>query len=287
MSSPPAIRDIALSALAPLIWGSTYWVTVAFLPADRPFTAAVLRCLPAGILLLLFARHLPARGEWGRLTLLAFFNIAWFQGMLFVSAYRLPGGVAAILTATQVLMVLALGWLLGKQAPSRLAWGSALVGIAGVALLMLSPEAAFDGIGIAAALAGAAAVALGLHFSKHWPIRLPVLAFTGWQLLLGGAMLLPMAILTEPLPQQLTWRNIGGYLYLCLFGSVLAYLLFFRGLRRLPSALVASLGLLSPVCAFVLGWLLLGQTLDGKGILGFVLILVAITGVQRATRSSN
>lgn len=287
MSSSPPTRDIALSALAPLIWGSTYWVTVAFLPADRPFTAAVLRCLPAGILLLLFARHLPARGEWPRLALLAFFNIAWFQGMLFVSAYRLPGGVAAILTATQVLMVLALGWLLGKQAPSRLAWISAIVGIAGVALLVHSPKAAFDGLGIAAALTGAAAVALGLHFSKHWPIRLPVLAFTGWQLLLGGTMLLPVALLTEPLPQQLSWQNIGGYLYLCLFSSVLAYLLFFRGLRRLPAAVVASLGLLSPVCAFVLGWLLLGQTLDGKGILGFVLILVAIIGVQRATRSSD
>ena len=143
------------------------------------------------------------------------------------------------------------------------------------------------GLGIAAALTGAAAVALGLYFSKHWQSTLPVLAFTGWQLLLGGAMLLPVALLTEPLPQQLTWQNIGGYLYLCLFGSVLAYLLFFRGLRRLPAAVVASLGLLSPVCAFVLGWLLLGQTLDGKGILGFVLILAAIIGVQRATRSSG
>lgn len=284
---PAPTRDIALSALAPLIWGSTYWVTVAFLPADRPFTAAVLRCLPAGVLLLLFARHLPARGEWPRLILLAFFNISLFQGMLFVSAYRLPGGVAAILTATQVLMVLALGWLVGKQTPSRLAWGSAAAGVAGVALLMLSPEAAFDGIGITAALAGAAAVALGLYFSKHWQSTLPVLAFTGWQLLLGGAMLLPVAMLTERLPQELTWQNIGGYLYLCLFGSVLAYLLFFRGLRRLPSALVASLGLLSPVCAFMLDWLLLGQTLDSKGMLGFILILAAIIGVQKATRNSD
>lgn len=279
-------RDAALSALAPLIWGSTYWVTTTFLPPDRPFTAAVLRCLPAGMLLLLWARHRPARGEWLRLGLLALFNIALFQGMLFVSAYRLPGGVAAILTSTQVLMVLALGWLLGRHTPARLAWIAAATGVLGVALLMLSPDAALDGIGIAAALTGAAAAASGIHLSKYGQTRLPLLAFTGWQLLLGGMMLLPVAMLTETLPEQITWRHVGGYLYLCLFGSVLAYVLFFRGLRRLPPALVASLGLLSPVCAFVLGWLLLDQYLDARGLAGFVLVLASIIGVQRATRAS-
>lgn len=51
------IMVILATALAPLIWGSTYLVTTEFLPPDRPFTAALLRVLPAGLLLLAWTRE--------------------------------------------------------------------------------------------------------------------------------------------------------------------------------------------------------------------------------------
>lgn len=66
---------LLLTALAPAIWGSTYIVTTELLPPDRPFSAAFLRTLPVGLLLVLLTRHLPARGEWGRLMVLAALNI--------------------------------------------------------------------------------------------------------------------------------------------------------------------------------------------------------------------
>lgn len=276
--------DILLTALAPLIWGSTYLVTTEFLPPDRPFTAAVIRCLPAGMLLLLWTRRLPRRDEWGRTALLSFFNIGLFQSLLFVSAYRLPGGIAAILTATQVLMVLLFAWLIGREHVRMQAWIAAAVGVLGVALLVLSPDAAFDTVGVLAALLGAASMAAGLFFSKHWKSSLPVLAFTGWQLLLGGLMMLPVALWTEPLPETISLGNVAGYLYLCLIGSVLTYALFFRGLQRLPSPVVSVLGLLSPVCAFLLGWVFLDQAMDARSMLGFMLVLGSIYGVQRFTQ---
>lgn len=269
------------TALAPLVWGSTYLVTTEFLPPDRPLIAAVLRCLPAGVLLLLFTRQLPARGQWGRMALLGFLNIGFFQAMLFVAAYRLPGGVAAILMATQVLMVLCLTAWVDKADVSRGAWLAAALGVLGVALIVFSPQADFDAWGVAAALAGAASMALGLFFSKRWQSSLPVLAFTGWQLLIGGLCLLPAALWLETWPATLSARNVGGYLYLCLVGAVLAYVLFFWGVRKLPPAVVSSLGLLSPLCAFVLGWIFLGQGMNGRALLGFVLVLLSIYGVQR------
>ena len=133
-----------------------------------------------------------------------------------------------------------------------------------------------------AALAGAAAMALGVYLSKHRRTSLPVLAFTGWQLFIGGLCLLPVALLAEPPLEALSAANIGGYLYLCLFGAVLAYVLWFDGIAKLSPAAVSSLGLLSPVCAFVLGWLFLGQGMDVKSLAGFVLVLASIFGVQRA-----
>lgn len=273
---------IFTTACAPLIWGSTYLVTTEFLPPDRPLTAALLRVLPAGLLLLMYARVLPRRSEWGTVILLGILNIGFFQAMLFVAAYRLPGGLAAVLSSTQTLMVLLLTWLIGKTMPPKAAWLWAAAGVAGIALMVLSPQARYDAWGIAAALSGAASMSLGVYLSKHRKTSLPVLAFAGWQLLVGGLCLLPAALLAEPPLPALTLANIGGYLYLCLFGAVLAYVLFFSGLARLSPAVVSSLGLLSPVCAFALGWLFLGQGMDGKSLLGFALALLSIDGVQRA-----
>ena len=195
---------------------------------------------------------------------------------------RLPGGLAAVLSSTQTLMVLVFTWLIGKTMPPKAAWAWSAAGVLGIALLVLSPQARYDGTGIFAALSGAAAMALGVYLSKHRRTSLPVLAFTGWQLFIGGLCLLPVALLAEPPLESLSPANIDGYLYLCLFGAVFAYVLFFRGIAKLSPAAVSSLGLLSPVSAFILGWLFLGQGIDAKSLAGFTLVLVSIFGVQRA-----
>lgn len=281
---PNRTATIFTTAIAPLIWGSTYLVTTEFLPPNRPFTAALIRVLPAGLLLLAWTRRIPKRGEWPTVVLLGFLNIGFFQAMLFVAAYRLPGGLAAVLSSTQTLMVLVFTWLIDKTMPPKAAWAWSATGVLGIAVLVLSPSARYDGAGILAALSGAAAMALGVYLSKHKKTSLPVLAFTGWQLFIGGVFLLPVALLAEPPLESLSPANIGGYLYLCLFGAVFAYVLFFNGIVKLSPAAVSSLGLLSPVSAFVLGWLFLGQGMDAKSLSGFALVLVSIFGVQKAMR---
>ena len=282
MTSRAAI--LLSTAIAPLIWGSTYLVTTEFLPPNRPFTAALIRVLPAGLLLLAWTRRIPKRNEWPTVVLLGFLNIGFFQAMLFVAAYRLPGGLAAVLSSTQTLMVLVFTWLIDKTMPPKAAWAWSATGVLGIAMLVLSPSARYDDTGILAALSGAAAMALGVYLSKHKKTSLPVLAFTGWQLFIGGVFLLPVALLAEPPLESLSPANIGGYLYLCLFGAVFAYVLFFNGIVKLSPAAVSSLGLLSPVSAFVLGWLFLGQGMDAKSLAGFALVLVSIFGVQKAVR---
>lgn len=147
--------DILLTALAPAVWGSTYLVTTEALPAGYPVTLAALRALPAGLLLLVLTRCVPPRAWLGRSFLLGGFNFALFWVLLFIAAYRLPGGVAATLGALQAMIVLfmARGWL---GTPTRTgAVAAAAVGVVGVALLLIGPEAALDPIGVAAGLGGA------------------------------------------------------------------------------------------------------------------------------------
>lgn len=112
--------DVLITALAPAIWGSTYIVTTEILPPDRPFTAALLRALPAGLLLVLYSRYLPRPSEWPRLLVLAALNIGFFQALLFVAAYRLPGGLAAVVRAIQPLLVM--GWCGRWMVKGRRLW---------------------------------------------------------------------------------------------------------------------------------------------------------------------
>lgn len=283
----PAWGDIFLTALAPAIWGSTYIVTSQLLPPDRPFTAALIRVLPAGLLLVLFMRRLPASKAWARLVIISALNIGAFQALLFVAAYRLPGGLAAVLGAIQPLLVMALAWGLDRQPPVRMAWIAGVAGVMGMAVLLVAPGTAWDAVGIAAALAGAACMAAGTFLTRRWRLDLPVLALTGWQLLLGGLMLAPVAWLVDaPLP-PLSATQILAYAYLCIAGALLAYALWFRGIVRLPSVAVSSLGLLSPLTAVVLGWVLLGQKMTGTSLVGLIMVLGSVLAVQWAMASKR
>lgn len=276
--------DVLLTAIAPALWGSTYLVTTQILPPDRPFTAAVLRAVPAGLALILLCRRLPVPEQWGRLALLSALNIGVFQALLFVAAYRLPGGLAAVVGAIQPLLVLALVWGVDRLRPTPLALAGGVAGVVGMAVLLVSPGARWDAIGITAALAGAACMAAGTYLSRRWRLGLPVLALTGWQLLLGGLMVVPVAALADPPLPALTLSQAAGYAYLSGAGALLAYALWFRGIARLPSAAVSSLGLLSPLTAVVLGWVVLGQAVPPVGLFGMVLVLGGILAVQRGAR---
>jgi len=282
---PSPWLDALTTALGPVIWGSTYIVTTELLPPGRPFTAALLRTLPAGLLLVLWCRRWPAWGDWvgwRRLLVLAALNIGVFQALLFVAAYRLPGGVAAVVGAIGPLVVMGLAWALDHRRPPALALAAGAAGVLGMAALLLSPGARWNLVGVAAALAGTVCMAAGTFWSRRWKPDLPVLAFTGWQLLAGGVMLAPVAWLADPPLPALTAANVAGYVYLSLAGALVAYALWFRGVARLPSVAVSSLGLLSPVTAVVLGWALLGQAMTGVALAGMLVVLGSILAVQWA-----
>lgn len=284
--SPLAIT--ALGAVAPVVWGTTYAVTTELLPPGRPMTAAVLRAIPAGLLLLAVTRTWPR--QWGRLLILALLNIGAFFPLLFVAAYRLPGGLAAVVGAGQpFIAAVATRMLFHQRTPARqLAW--AAVAVAGVAMTMLSGTLVLDPLGVAAAIAGTTSMALGITLTRVWgPTEgLTGLASTGWQLLLGGLMILPLLPLVDRGPMIVTAGAVLGYAWLSLVGGALAYALWFHAARQLPATSTALLGPLSPVTAALLGWALLGESMTVVQTLGFLLALAAsILGQQRGSTSRN
>jgi len=273
---------ILLTAIAPALWGTTYIVTTELLPADRPFIAAFLRLLPAGIILVLISRHLPQRHEWLHIIILAILNFAIFHVLLFVAAYRLPGGLAAVVGAIQPLMMMFLIWFVDNRKPAHLALGASIVGVIGMAALLLSPSSTWDLVGILAATTGAMLMTSGVFLARRWRTDMPLLAFTGWQLLIAGIMLAPLAWLIDPPLLSLTSNNILGYGYLSFFGTTLAYVLWFNGIAKLSPVAVSSLGLLSPISAVIIGWLVLGQSITGTALIGLIAVLASVLTVQWA-----
>lgn len=276
--------DICLTAAAPLIWGSTYLVTTEFLPPDIPLLSAALRTLPIGLLMLICLRQIPAKGWWGKIFLLGMLNIGVFQALLFVAAYRLPGGVAATIGAIQPLVVVLLGWAWFQAHTTILNWIAALCGLAGVAMLVLGPEAALDLKGVAAAAAGAFSMACGTLLTKKWLPPAGAMVLTSWQLTAGGLFLLPLALIFEPTPNHFSLLNIAGYLWLGIVGTGLTYVFWLRGVLKMPAAAVTALSLLSPLSATVLGALVLQQKLAAVQTVGMVAVLLSVWLGQRPIR---
>ncbi|MFD9691573.1 EamA family transporter [Kitasatospora sp. NPDC059088] len=277
------------TALAPAVWGTTYLVTTELLPPHRPLLAAVIRCLPAGLLLIALTRTLPKGDWWWRALVLGALNIGAFQALLFIAAYRLPGGIAATVGAVQPLVTAGLSAaLLGDRLTLRTVL-SGIAGVAGVSLLVLRAGARLDAAGVAAALGGAVVMAFGVVFSKRWVSPAPLLATTGWQLTAGGLLLVPATLLSEGAPPtHYTADNLLGYAYLCLIGAALTYAVWFRGLRSLPPTSLSFLSLLSPVVATLAGWLVLGQDLSPLQALGALVVLgsLIVAQTQRPHRAA-
>jgi probable blue pigment (indigoidine) exporter len=236
------------------------------------------------VILIILLRQLPSGAWWWKVFILGGLNFTIFFSMLFVTAYRLPGGVAATVGAIQPLVVIILSrFVLG--APLKIvSIVAAIAGVAGVALLVLTPKAALDPIGIAAGLFGAAAMAVGIVLTRLWRPPVSALTFTAWQLTAGGLLLVPLALGFEPPLPALTFANIAALAFLAVIGGALAYMLWFRGIAILGANTASPLSLLSPVVAVLVGWLALHQTLSLPQTFGILIVLASVWAGQRSQR---
>lgn len=268
--------DVLVTAIAPVAWGSTYFVTRHWLPADTPLTGSAIRALPAGLVLLAIARSRPHGSWWWRTAVISALTIGGFFWLIYIAGRRLPSGVAATLMASSAVAVLVMARaILGERAPLRKYLGG-LAGIAGVVLLVGGAVDGLDPIGVAASLVAMASSSLGFVLTKKWQPPVPPLTFAAWQLTAGGAMLLPVALLVEGPPRALDTTQISAFAYLVLIATALAYVAWFHGLRHLSAGTVGLIGLLNPLAGTLLGVLAAGERLTVVQVVGGVVILLGV-----------
>ncbi len=265
-----------VTAVAPVAWGSTYYVTQRFLPADYPLYGAAIRALPAGLLLLAVCRQLPRGSWWWRSLVLGTLNMGAFFALVYLAAQTLPTSVASTVMATSPVAMMLAAWAVLAERPRLLALAGAGAGIAGVCLMVLTRGVAIDGLGVLASVSAMTMSAVGYVLAKKWGGQVDLLASTSWQLIAGGTMLVPVAVAVEGAPPALPGPAVAAFGYVTVVATALAFAAWFAGLRQLSAGTVGLIGLLNPVTGVLLGTTLAAEVLTTQQLAGIFLVLAGI-----------
>ncbi len=306
-----------LILLCTIIWGSAF--VAQKLGADHfgPFAISCYRNLLAGFFLWgalglrrQFARRVRSEfggslleSPWKRTEILggAASGVVLFVAMLAqqLGIERTTPGVSAFLTANYVLIVPVLAWIVGKGRPGVgvvTGVGLALVGTYFISISTSTPAAATAPLSIGAGelwtLGCAVLFAVQIMVVDHFAPGSDMLRFSMVQMFVAGLVALPFVFLPSELARA-SWqgfvKGVPALVYLGVFSSGIAYTLQNLGQARTPPALAAILMSMESVFGAFFGWLLLGDVLSLRQIVGCLLVLSAVILSQllSARRTKN
>jgi probable blue pigment (indigoidine) exporter len=277
----PRLRDRSgpwalLAAVAPIAWGTTYFVTRHYLPDEYPVYGALIRALPAGILLLAVGRRMPHGSWWWKSVVLGILNMGAFFVLVYLAAQLLPTSIASTVMAAAPVMMMLFAWALLRARPRVVQVLAAGIGILGVALLLLTGTRAVDAGGVAASVAALVLSSFGYVLAKKWSADVDAVSLTAWQLIAAGLVLAPVAMIVEGPPPAIDATSWLAYGYVSVVGTAVAFVAWFAGLRHLGAGTVGLIGLLNPVTGVVLGTLAAGELLTIRQALGVLVILAGV-----------
>jgi drug/metabolite transporter (DMT)-like permease len=276
-----------------VFWGTTYLAIRVGLETLPPTLFGGLRFLLAGTALLAFVvwrgERLPRGREWLNLALVGVLLLGIGNGVVVWAEQWISSGMTALLISTSPFWVVAAERVGrgGERAGASILFGM-LMGFAGMALLA-GPElfgAHLDArflLGFVLLQAGCASWSGGSVFAKRHPTEVAPLVSAAVQMLAGGAALtLVGSAKGEWGALDFNARTLGAFLYLVVFGSLVAYTAYTYAIRKLPLSLVSTYSYVNPVIAVLLGWLVLGEPLGLRVLLGMCVILCGVAVVKGA-----
>lgn len=293
MSRPrPALIAAAFAAVW-IIWGSTYLAIRVVLETLPPFLTAGIRFLIAGAVLYALARWRgaarPSRIHWRSALILGGLLFLGGNGAVMWAETRIPSGPAALMIATEPLMI---ALLMGAVPGRKLAAGLAL-GLAGVAVLIGPDALAGAGavpVAVAAVLtagclcwAGGSLLGRTLPQPESSPLAAAMTMLGGGAfLLLAGAWHGDFAALH---PAAVSLRSLAAAAYLVVFGSLVAFTAYGFLVRHVAPSRVATYAYVNPVVAVLLGAWLGGETLSSRVLWATLLIIPAVVMITLAEKS--
>src|ERR1700732_3582164 len=274
-------RDWSLLGLLSVLWGGSFFFNGVARRELPPLTVVLLRVALAAVIMLPALRVYRIRFPVGLSGWMPFFAIALLNNVLpfsliVIGQTYIPSGLASILNATTPLFTVLVMAAAGdeKLQPRRVA--GVVTGLIGVIILHGQDPGiqAGEGIGILLCLAAAFSYGLAALYARRKLSNSPPLATATFQLLASSLMMTIIAAVFErpwqlPVPGATTWLAMMG---LAGLSTALAYIVFFQVLRRSGSTNVMLVTLLVPVTAILLGYLVLGESISLREIIGALVI---------------
>jgi drug/metabolite transporter (DMT)-like permease len=259
------LSPLLLACLAAtwLIWGSTYLAIKFALTSFPPFYQMGSRFLVAGALLLVWMRFrgraLPTLIEWRNALIIGTLLLVSGMGLTAYSEQTVASGLIVAYIAIIPIVVTAMNLPFGIK-PNRLELCGMLVGVAGVLMLIRGEAFTASPTGLAAITIACVSWSLGSVLSPRLPLAPGAMGFAS-EMLCGSALLMVLAAAVgerpEWPPQPLAaW----SWVYLVVFGSLLAFNAYMILLGRVSAALASSYTFVNPVIAMALGIWLGGET---------------------------
>lgn len=289
-SSHPAKWKVLLAfAVIYFVWGSTFLAIRVGVREVPPFLLASMRFLVAGLALYLWLRAngtpSPTKHEWGSATLLAILIFVLDYGLLFWAEQKVPSGIAAVMMATiPAFMAVADILILKSQRLSgKLALGL-IGGIAGVAVLVSHSanfgDAPIDPIGATALMISSISWSIASALTRKLPLPATKAMSSGAQMLAGGVLLMITAgALGEFRGFHLQAVSAKAWLslaYLIVAGSIVGFTAYVWLLHHESPTKVGTYAYVNPIVAVIVGYLLGGESIGPRTILGTLLVLASI-----------
>ena len=285
-----------------LIWGSTYLGIRIAVETMPPFLMAGSRFAVAGGLILAFLRlrgaPWPTAVQWRDQTIVGLFLLLGGNAIVSWAELKVPSGITCLILGASPLIMVGLDWIRphGTRPTLALIMGVA-VGITGIALL-LGPGAIPEGyrppaLYILALFVSSTSWWVGSLYSKHCRSGTPLLMASAMQMVTGCiCMLLTGLLLGEGRTLTLaaiSYRSWAAFAYLVVMGSIVAFPVYVWLLEHSTPAKVSTYAYVNPVVAVFLGWLILGEPLNGRIMLASAIIIgaVAIITVGRSKSPSK
>jgi drug/metabolite transporter (DMT)-like permease len=274
-----------LFTLICLIWGSTWVVIKIGLVGVPPFLGAGLRFVLSAALVglpLLWRRRPLALTRDDKTCILSLgILIFWLDyACVYWAELYISSGLTAVLFSTMPLMTALLSafWMRSETLSRRKLTGI-VVGMAGTVILFAPTErlGLMPALGMLSALSASAFAALNLvMMKKHGRHSDPfVLNFFGMGL--GAACLLLMSVTLESWADvRWTAANVSAIVYLAVFGSAIAFTIYYNLIKRMDATVVSLSTLIIPIVALVLGWALLGEAITPMTVIGVATILAGV-----------
>jgi drug/metabolite transporter (DMT)-like permease len=292
-----------------IIWGSTYLGIKYAIETLPPFLMAGARFLIAGAALYALARlGFGNSGRPGERTLASHWRAAAVIGTLlflcgnggvtWAEGY-ITSSLAALLVASEPLWIVLLSWLLpGGTRPGGKVWLGIALGFAGVWLLVSAGTTAAGGDGGGTSIVGAGVVlgasvawAVGSIYSLRASLPRSPLLSSGMQMLAGGSLLLLVGVLSgEPARldfNSVSTRSLLAFLYLTVFGSVVAFTAYSWLLRNASPARVSTYAYVNPAVAVLLGWALAGEAMTAGSLVAAGIIVASVALITSRAKSAG